>query len=189
VSAALDALVEYGAERSVSREDLAYVDVSTFFSLRSGDVTSGNIGQWIQDKADEGKYQYQLSKLVELPPLIFDEAEIRLFTYPSSQANFIGSSRVVATCIDLSGGHDVSANLTGKIALIPRADPGYDWLFSREITGLITMYGGANSHMAIRAAELGLPAAIGVGLTVYERLARASILELDAGNRCVQVVE
>ncbi len=79
-------------------------------------------------------------------------------------------------------------NLAGKIALIPQADPGYDWLFGRQIAGLITMYGGANSHMAIRAAEFGLPAALGVGETEYRALATAHTLELDASNRMIRVI-
>ncbi|GIS28374.1 MAG: hypothetical protein CM15mP129_05710 [Chloroflexota bacterium] len=37
--------------------------------------------------------------------------------------------------------------------LIENADPGYDWLFNKGISG-ITKYGGANSHMAIRSAKL-----------------------------------
>ena len=39
----------------------------------------------------------------------------------------------------------------------------HDYLFSKNIGGLITCYGGANSHMAIRCAELGIPAVIGCG--------------------------
>ena len=50
-----------------------------------------------------------------------------------------------------------------KIVLIENADPGFDFLFSYKIKGLITKYGGANSHMAIRCMELGLPAIIGSG--------------------------
>jgi len=36
-------------------------------------------------------------------------------------------------------------------------------LFSKNIAGLVTQFGGANSHMAIRCAELGIPAVIGAG--------------------------
>lgn len=50
----------------------------------------------------------------------------------------------------------------GKILLIPSADLGYDWIFSHGIRGFITIYGGTNSHMAIRAGELGVSAVIGV---------------------------
>ena len=72
--------------------------------------------------------------------------------------------------------------------MIPQADPGYDWLFGQDIAGLITKYGGANSHMAIRSAEFGLPAAIGVGETLYASFTGAQVLELDAGNRRIQVI-
>ena len=37
------------------------------------------------------------------------------------------------------------------------------------------MYGGANSHMAVRAAECSLPAAIGVGETRYAHLEAAAV--------------
>ena len=80
------------------------------------------------------------------------------------------------------------ADVEGRIVLIPQADPGYDWLLARGIAGLSTMFGGANSHMAVRAAECSLPAAIGVGETRYEQLAHASVLRLDCGARTISVV-
>ena len=39
--------------------------------------------------------------------------------------------------------------------------------FSHNIRGLVTKYGGANSHMAIRCLELSIP--IGVGNTILRR--------------------
>jgi phosphoenolpyruvate-protein kinase (PTS system EI component) len=70
-------------------------------------------------------------------------------------------------------------NLTGKIVLIENADPGFDWIFAQQIGGLITKYGGANSHMAIRCAEFGIPAAIGCGEQRFEMFTRAHQLLLD----------
>ena len=58
--------------------------------------------------------------------------------------------------------------ISNKIIAIPNADPGFDWIFSHNIAGLISQFGGANSHMAIRCAELGIPAAIGIGDKLYE---------------------
>ena len=72
--------------------------------------------------------------------------------------------------------------------IISQADPGYDWLFSHNIAGLITQYGGANSHMAIRSAEIGLPAAIGVGEKLYEEISQASRLELDCLGQRIRVI-
>ena len=65
----------------------------------------------------------------------------------------------------------VDSDPAGSIVFIRSADPGYDWLFNRGIAGLVTEHGGANSHMAIRAAEFGLPAAIGGAPRIAKALA------------------
>ena len=70
--------------------------------------------------------------------------------------------------------------------MIRAADPGYDWIFGHEIAGLITQYGGVASHMAIRAAEFGLPAAIGCGEVIFERLRNMSWIELDCASKTVK---
>jgi len=50
------------------------------------------------------------------------------------------------------------------------------------------MYGGANSHMAIRSAEFGLPAAIGIGEARYKELVDASLVELNCRQRRLSAV-
>ena len=79
--------------------------------------------------------------------------------------------------------------IKGKIVLIPQADPGYDWLFGQDISGLITIYGGANSHMAIRSAEFGIPAAIGIGNVEYKRIEMAHSLCLDSIKEKIDIIE
>jgi len=80
-----------------------------------------------------------------------------------------------------------SNNLAGKIVCIDKADPGYDWLFSRNISGLITAWGGVNSHMAIRSGELGIPAAIGVGENLFDELQTASKIKLDCLTKQIEM--
>ena len=63
--------------------------------------------------------------------------------------------------------------------LVENADPGFDWIFSQQIGGLVTKYGGANSHMAIRCAEFGIPAAIGCGEQRFELFMSANQILLD----------
>lgn len=69
-----------------------------------------------------------------------------------------------------------------KIVLIEAADPGYDWIFSRPFSGLITCYGGTSSHMAIRCQELGIPAAIGCGPARFAQLREFVAVSLDCRN-------
>ena len=71
---------------------------------------------------------------------------------------------------------------------IDKADPGYDWIFTRGIRGLITKYGGVASHMAIRCAEFEIPAAIGCGEKIFDYVLRREneIVKLDCGKGVIQ---
>ena len=51
------------------------------------------------------------------------------------------------------------------------------------------MYGGANSHMAIRAAEMGIPSAIGVGDLLYDQLSKMKQVELDCSNEIIRKIQ
>lgn len=187
LSLALDELARWAQPLGLSREALAHVSLEDILALRTGSVATAIPGVWLLQRATEGKAMNDLMSAAELPPLLCREEDFSVFLYPSNQANFIGSGQITAACVELSKVND-DIDLAGKIALIPQADPGYDWLFGRQIVGLITMYGGANSHMAIRAAEFGLPAAIGVGETHYQSLSVAHVLELNAANRLIRIM-
>ena len=79
-------------------------------------------------------------------------------------------------------------DLTGYIVLIESADPGYDWLFSHNISGLITKHGGVASHMAIRCAEFNLPAAIGCGESLYKKIKQTKTINLDCLARKIDML-
>ena len=101
--------------------------------------------------------------------------------------NFITNKKVAAASVYIKIG-EMPSSLAGKIVLIENADPGFDWIFGQHIAGLITKYGGVNSHMAIRAGELGLPAVIGAGELLYEKWSEAKLLHLDCSGRRVEVL-
>lgn len=50
------------------------------------------------------------------------------------------------------------------------------------------MYGGANSHMAIRAGELGIPAVIGVGEKKFTEYKTAAVLEINCLGKTVKII-
>ena len=126
--------------------------------------------------------------MAELPPLLISSGDIRKFHYPENQPNYISLKKIVARIEDLTGLAPEQFEIAGKIIFIPQADPGFDWLFGHSIAGLVTKYGGANSHMAIRAAEFDLPAVIGLGEVLYSRYRNAEVIELDCAARQMKVV-
>ena len=76
--------------------------------------------------------------------------------------------------------------LKNKIICIENADPGYDFIFNYNISGLITKYGGANSHMSIRCLEKDIPACIGVGENFFENLNYEKKIHLDCKNYIIR---
>ncbi len=189
LSAALEALAQVGQVHGLDREQLGHLPLEELLSLR-GTLRGGEaIAEKLKLRSKEEAEAQRLAAACELPPLLTKEEELDTFIIGADQPNFIGTGTITAKCCDLSQQPDGSIiELAGQIVLIPQADPGYDWLFGQGIAGLVTLYGGANSHMAIRAAEFGLPAAIGVGEQRYRLLAEAKVLELSPNNSILRVI-
>lgn len=128
----------------------------------------------------KNKKQYLLTSAILLPELIFSQQDIEMFFYPSSKPNFISHNKIESEIVLLKNDNNVSIN--DKIVLIENADPGFDWIFSHNIKGLVTKYGGVASHMAIRCAEFNLPAAIGCGDKIFNNLRKYNKIVLDCIN-------
>lgn len=186
LSAALEDLVLFADQEGLTRDDMSYLDLKDIESVRNGEV--GGHRNWLEGRVGEGRRSQASSLRIELPPLIFSDSEVLMFESWEQQPNFVTIKRVRSRIVDLSDSIAPSDQLEGAIVLIPNADPGFDWLLARPIAGLITMYGGTNSHMSIRAAEMSLPAAIGVGERRYASLAQATEIELDCESRRIEIV-
>ncbi len=177
LSRALDFVCEFGAEIGVDREALAFLRYEDLTALKTGALAVGSIREVIAQRRQDAA----IARLAELPQLLFSAQDFFCFERAEAQPNFVTSESIEAGVVTGAAGVD-HPQLEGRIVLIEQADPGCDWLFAHGIAGLITKYGGANSHMAIRAAELNLPAAIGVGDLLYEKLVGASMIRLDCDN-------
>lgn len=185
LSEALDQFASFGEAHGFSREELSHVPLDAFFELAL-DHPPADVERWLEQRVREGQERHAVTVSAELPPLLFDEMDFLAFERPEREPNFITSDIVTAEAIELGGDDVDSEDIDGKIVLIRQADPGYDWLFGHDIAGLVTMYGGANSHMAVRAAEFSLPAAIGIGENRYEQLRRADRIELNCKGMSLQ---
>lgn len=173
----LDLIQQIGIENGFTRDDLAFLDIRI---LKDAYSNALDLKGRMEQNIDQGKRDFRIAVSVDLPAVISESGEIFSFLEEDSSPNFITGNRVTGL---------VSADLreiSGKIVLIEGADPGYDWIFQKNILGLITAYGGANSHMAVRCFELGVPAAIGVGDRLFKEIKSAFQVNLDCGNRIIE---
>jgi phosphohistidine swiveling domain-containing protein len=180
ISSVLNLVAELGRAHGFSREDMSHVRISTVLALYND---ASNEYDALSEDVLMGKMKNSLAKSLWLPSLITSADDVTCFELARAQPNFVTQQTFSG---DLVG---VSDSLEGKAILIESADPGYDWVFLHGIGALITCWGGANSHMAVRCKELGIPAAIGVGEVIFTRLQKGSVVYLDCANRILEVIK
>ena len=177
VSVMLELIAEFGEKNGLSRDEMSHVPVDEI--LKIGVESDGRgVEERFREISELNANRHSLTTAIRLPQVLCDESGVHVVPFQVSQPNFITSKKVSAEAIHLRL-NQVMPRLSGRIVLIENADPGYDWIFAQAIAGLVTKYGGANSHMAIRCAEFGIPAAIGCGEQRFDRLVKASRLRLD----------
>jgi glutamine kinase len=182
LSDALALIQQLGRKHDIDTEDLSYANINTIHQLYS---SSENTKQLLNASIKVGRQSYIKTCALTLPPLITCSEDIRSFELPKNEPNFITSRSTKGMVVK----EDVLRDqLRNNVLFLPSADPGYDWIFSHGIGGFITMYGSANSHMAIRAGELGIPAVIGAGEFLYQQWSSANFLEVDCANKQVRVL-
>ncbi|HJP19988.1 MAG TPA: PEP-utilizing enzyme [Alphaproteobacteria bacterium] len=185
LSDALAAIARWGEILGLGRDDLSYIEVNAMLDTLTDAVLDDTDIHFL-DLVDRGRRTMELSAALKLNYLISDAKDIYVVPLHRSAPNFIGSGRIEGQPILLDSLAPAGANLYGKIVCIENADPGYDWIFTKGILGLITKFGGTNSHMAIRCAEFGLPAAIGCGERTFELMASARQVELNCADRLLR---
>lgn len=177
LSAILELIADFGERHGLSREEMSHVPIGQLLdvALSSTDVS---VEERLREVAEYESERHAITVAIRLPQVLFDEAGVHVVPFQVSQPNFITALKVTANVAWLDTCH-VATPLDGQIVLIENADPGYDWIFAQRIAGLVTKYGGANSHMAIRCAEFGIPAAIGCGEQRFEVFQQARRLSID----------
>ena len=135
------------------------------------------------------KTRDQIYNYIALPSIIFNEEDFEIIQSYAAKPNFISNSLIRGELINIDTikGEDYNL-LSNRILLLENADPGFDWVFSKGIKGLITRFGGAASHMAIRCAEFGIPSAIGCGEVIYKDIKDKQLIELDCKNKLISII-
>jgi glutamine kinase len=186
VSNILEMIARFAESNGLSRDEISHVPINMLLKVvKHSDENS--IERKLREISEQEAEKHDVSVAIRLPQLLTDQAGVYIVPFQVSHPNFITHKKITAPSIVLSSDFNTTS-LNGKVVLIEGADPGFDWIFSQNIAGLITKYGGANSHMAIRCAEFKIPAAIGCGDQRFELLLKASHVYLDCASGLVYPV-
>jgi glutamine kinase len=187
LSDAMELIVQVGIQFGFTREDMSKLNINDI--LKAKKLSKSKTKQYWQTLISKEINKKQITDLLVLPPLIFNENDFEIINYYISKPNFITNKKITSTIMDLEKFKQKINRIENHVVLIENADPGYDWIFTKNPSGLITKYGGVASHMAIRCAEIGLPAAIGCGEILYEKLKLSSAIMLDCKNQEIFILE
>jgi glutamine kinase len=183
LSAALEGLAAWGARYDLPRTDVAYL---TLADLRE-DPRLRTQPQRFHALVEARRGAAEADRAVRLGPLIRTATDVYVLPVVPALPSCVTRRTISAPPVVLDG-RTPAATLAGRIVCIESADPGFDWIFAHPIAGLVTRFGGGNSHMAIRCAETDVPAALGVGEHPFERVRRASLVELRCDERLVRAL-
>lgn len=187
LSDALLVLTRWGGQVGLAREDLSFLDISLLLDTLTVPLMD-EVDRVFLQQVTNAQNNCDQGKTLKLAHLITSLDDLQIVPLHRSMPNYITSQNVEAEMVLLRQDSPVTLSLENKIICIENADPGYDWIFTRKIKGLVTQYGGANSHMAIRCAEFGIPAAIGCGEQLFSRLYRGCRIALNCQAKTLTVM-
>ena len=171
VNRILEIINNYSKKNKISLDEISNLSINEIINNKK-----------LKKKIDLNIKKRDLFSLIQLPDLIKEPSNIFVIPYQVSRPNFITNKRVFSNIQPIKN-FDKKIDLKNKIIIIENADPGFDWIFNQKISGLVTKYGGSNSHMSIRCAELGIPAAIGVGEKLYTEIINSKKIDLNCNEK------
>ena len=185
VSRILQLIEQLGNRLDISKEEMAYLDIMQIKPLYT-DLYVGNVKEVFEENIKRNKELYKYAVQIKLPSLIVRPEDVYVYSLLDEEPNYITQKEVTADIVRVDS--VTEEDCCGKIIFIQAADPGYDFIFTKHIAGLVTQYGGVNSHMAIRCAELGIPAVIGVGEKNFSEWSQAKQMTIDCEKKQIIIV-
>ena len=187
LSDALSHLSLWGVSVGLAKEDVANLDIDALLNLSVSPVLD-DLDRVLLNKAVKSEQSVDASRSLKLSHLITSIDDVYVVPLHRSMPNFITQAKVEGPVILLRQDTPATLNLSGFIVCIENADPGYDWIFTKDIAGLVTQFGGANSHMAIRCAEFSIAAAIGCGEQVFNRIISKGRVVLNCAEKTLKSI-
>ncbi|TGN08008.1 PEP-utilizing enzyme [Leptospira ilyithenensis] len=184
LSDALELIAKAGEIIGISREEIQYADLGLLLSFRNMEGSDVDfVKNRISSSIERHKKDAEVYRNLILPEVISKESDFEYIEFYDSRPNYITDKQIEGDIVAIEKKISSYDEIAGKIILIESADPGYDWIFGLSPLGLVTKFGGSNSHMAIRCAEFGIAAVIGCGNIKFEHIKKHKRIRINCNDR------
>ena len=172
----------------INEKYISYLNLETVINLHNN-FSYHNIRSDIIKELKNNIKRHSIESKINMPNIILKPKDVFFYEEKFSSPTYVGKKNVIGEIFhinDLKNKKDF--DLDNKIICIKHADPGYDFIFLKKIKGLITEFGGPNSHMYIRAHEFDLPAAIGIGENKYLEIINSKKVSLNCNEKLISSI-
>ena len=176
-------------ELKINFVDFEYLSINSILKAYNN-LSVSKLSIILKDEIKSNKKLFQISKAIKLPDVIVNKKDVFIHYETTTNINFITEKSIFGKVKILSNMTMMKKkiDLNGFIIFIESADPGFDFIFSYKIKGLVTKYGGSNSHMAIRCMELDVPAAIGIGEKKYNFYSNKDKVDINCASKTIRTI-
>lgn len=186
INSVFENLIKFTEKLDITREDLEYISIKKILDSYSV-LETEKLAITLKREIRNNKKSYEILRQIKFPDFITSANDVYYHKIKGSRGNFITNKKISGNSIYLREMNNLKM-LNNKIVVIENADPGFDFIFSYQIKGLITKYGGANSHMAIRCLELDIPAIIGIGQNGFDKVCNSNFIEFDCEQKTFKII-
>ena len=181
-------LISFGKKIKIKRNDFDFVPINMILDSYNN-LSLSKLKILLKKEIIQNKKKQKILNLINLPEVINNKEDIYYFEEILKNGNYVTQNKIVGKtkCLEYNSNKNIY-NLKNKIIIIENADPGFDYIFTYGIKGLITKYGGANSHMAIRCLEMNIPAIIGIGQKKYSEIIKSNTLSIDCVQKTYSII-
>lgn len=179
-------LEKFANKIGLNKNELKHLDINTILEFY-GKFEHKDLIQYLKKNISINSENYLFNQNFDLPNIILNSDDIYLYEEENASPTFI-SDKTVSAKIKVINKISKNINLDNHIICIKNADPGYDFIFNYNIKGLITAFGGPNSHMSIRCNEFRIPAVLGIGEKKFQYLSKKKAVTINSTKKILSII-
>lgn len=171
----LDIIARLGELIGIDKEDMSYLEIQDLDAYHSRDSYVMTI--------EARRNMYHAYSYLVLPDVIINVGDLDVIDIDEEIPDYLTDKCVSGEVAYYDEGHDV--DVAGKIVLLSKVTLAYDWIFTKDIKGIITKKDSKDSRIAKRCRELNIPAALGCGEKLFNAVLLMNSVELDCGKKTI----